>query len=458
MSKTKIKWMATAILFMFPFLRLFGEGSPKGYIEMPPAKDGSYLLGGKPGDNRRWGRPETIKALMLVAREWNRRYQGKYKIVIGDISKKDGSHFPPHKTHKDGLRVDIVTRPNICSVNFKDQKITLELARLFVRFGAWRIFYNHPYVYKKMPQVSKLVKHDDHFHVEFDPKRVPQSEGPFVIPAPPVTENSYVGTKYCQKGTDGYTGLVVRWTYLGTSPRWQREYQVELRDNAGKLLFITEKLKGNRTFFKLPFPLSHNKKYQWRVQVWGRKKSLTTGLIPFQTDFTPPKVEPLLPAPGDEVDSLPKFQWKYKDSESTQQSFEIQLDTNRSHKKISWTSGEQISSKDFFEMPFDLRPKRHYYWRVVVSDGRGNQAASEWTKFYVKKKKRFKPQLGKVISKSLNLRKGPGTRYLTIGRLFKGQEVLVLRRINKWYYVRIRKGSGFKYGYVHGDYIQLKTK
>ena len=438
------------VLFLVTFA--FAQGSPKGFIEMPPAKDGSYLLAGKPGDNRRWGRPETIRALILVAKEWNRRYKGKYKLVIGDISKKDGSHFPPHKTHRDGLRVDITTRPNVCDIRFPNQKITLELARLFVRFGAWRIFYNHPYVTSRLKEVRKLEKHDSHFHVEFDPRRVPKGEGPFVVAAPPVTEESFVGREHLRR-KKGKTFLPVQWTLLGASSHWQYKCQVFLY-HGDKVIYATEPMKTRKNYYWIPCSLEHGEKYAWKVVVWNKQgKQITTGRVPFQTDFTPPKVEVVFPKEGEKTDTCPTFRWVYKDEESRQFGFQIQLDTNRNHKRVAWQSERIFQDTQEFPLPFVLK-KRAYYWRVIVWDGRGNSATSPWQKFYVTKKKKWKTYFVRVKSKRLNLRKGPSTSYPILARLRKGQRLLVLRELGKWLYVRVRVGKSVITGFVHRDYVE----
>lgn len=446
--------IAVLIGFLYPSSLGAQEKSPKGYIEMPLAKDGSYIFSGRPGDKRRWGKPECIKALMLVAREWNRWYKGKYKIRIGDISNPTGSHFPPHKTHKDGLRVDITTSPNICHISWKDQKITLELAKLFVRFGAWRIFYNDPYVIRNVSEMSKLVQHDDHFHVEFKLSKIPKGEGPFVIADSSLGENAWVGTENAKKSGENWTGVKVGWAYLGANAAWQKAYQFELSDDSGTRLFATEKKSSRNLFHKLDYPLEHAKHYRWKVTVWGKgEQSLSTGFIAFRTDFTPPQVEGISPEEGAETDSFPQFKWKYKDEDSKQDSFMIELDKDSSHSRVSWRSDRQWSDKGSYTLPMEL-PRRTFYWRVRVWDGRGNQAASSWVKFKVKTRKKFKLIPATVTSKTLNLRKGPGTGYGTIARLGKGQKVYIVREHDPWVFVRLQMGSRIKEGFVHKDYLK----
>jgi hypothetical protein len=431
------------------------EASPKGYIEMPLAKDGSYIFNGKPGDNRRWGKPETIKSLMLVAREWNRKYQGKYKIRIGDISKKDGSDFPPHKTHKDGLRIDITTSPNICHITFKDQSITTELAQLFVRFGAWRIYYNHPNVITSVKEVKPLEKHDDHFHVEIDPKKVPQNEGPFVIAAPPVAENGWVGSLHAKKEGEGWMGTRLEWAYLGADALWQKSFQVDLSDEKETILHSSKVTESSKLFYRLAYPLEDEKNYKWRVNVVGKNnQTLTTGWIPFRTDFTPPQVSGISPKKDEEMDSRPTFTWKYEDSQSKQHSFILELDKDDDHTKLIWRSAQEISAKEEFTLPMDLPTQKTYYWRVIVFDGRGNSAMSDWISFHVDKKKKIKLTPATVNSKSLNLRKGPGTSHGVVCKLSQGQKVYIVEKQNDWLKVRFQSGNSIMEGYVHKDYVK----
>ena len=70
-----------------------------------------------------WGRPVSIHGIEQAARDLARAFPGT-KIVVGDLSTKDGGTFPPHKTHKCGLDVDIglCVRDEPFTVKFRDLK------------------------------------------------------------------------------------------------------------------------------------------------------------------------------------------------------------------------------------------------------------------------------------------------------------------------------------------------
>jgi len=186
------------------------------FIEMPKPEAGEYVLSsgvGSPGKGRHWGRPAMIRHLLLVAKEWRRRHPELPRLRIGDISKFGGGHFPPHKTHQDGLAVDIFTSPkNICHINYPDQTQTLELAELFVSFGAKQILYNHPDVIAKVAVMRKWPKHHNHFHVVVDPRKVPAEGEPIIVPGKASGGGAWVGRRRVQ---DDGTGLELRWRVLG---------------------------------------------------------------------------------------------------------------------------------------------------------------------------------------------------------------------------------------------------
>ena len=48
--------------------------SPLGFLEMPEAKNGEWILKSPYGSGNAWGRPEMIRYLQLVCAEWHRRY------------------------------------------------------------------------------------------------------------------------------------------------------------------------------------------------------------------------------------------------------------------------------------------------------------------------------------------------------------------------------------------------
>jgi penicillin-insensitive murein endopeptidase len=54
-----------------------------------------------------WGTKETIDALVHCIGKVNAQFPDTPKIFVGDISPKNGGHFPPHVSHQNGRDVDI---------------------------------------------------------------------------------------------------------------------------------------------------------------------------------------------------------------------------------------------------------------------------------------------------------------------------------------------------------------
>ncbi|MDP7033272.1 MAG: SH3 domain-containing protein [Planctomycetota bacterium] len=247
------------------------QTSEKGYIQMPVSKNGEWILTAAPSSNRHWGTPETIRMLTLVAREWKKRHPDS-TLRIGDISKPDGSTFPPHVTHKNGLNIDIFTKPaNVCHISYSEQEKTLELARIFFRFGATQILYNHPDVIAADSRVTKWPRHDDHFHVIVDPNRVPKTDDPIVIP----TANRADGSTLTRLDINRRSQFVLSWNVLLVSKRWQRGYRVlfDDLDPTNGDLYDSGKKSSNRTALRIKVPVEDGQTYRWKVEVFGPRKT-----------------------------------------------------------------------------------------------------------------------------------------------------------------------------------------
>ena len=72
-----------------------GEQLPKGpgYIRKAP--------------KRAWGTNQTITLLMTIIPKVKKKWRRAPDVVIGDLSRKNGGHFPPHRSHQNGLDADI---------------------------------------------------------------------------------------------------------------------------------------------------------------------------------------------------------------------------------------------------------------------------------------------------------------------------------------------------------------
>ena len=182
------------LLMLFALTKIaFAREYPKssiGFIEMPESVSSEWILKSPYGSEKAWGRPEMIRHLTLVCKEWNRRYPDGPKIRIGDISKPNGGVFPPHNTHQFGFSVDIKTRPqNIVDVDCKLQQQTLELAELFYTFGASQILYGYSHKFDGLPIIVPAEGHDTHFHVVINPSNVPDSGDWVIMPKIETTDS-----------------------------------------------------------------------------------------------------------------------------------------------------------------------------------------------------------------------------------------------------------------------------
>src|SRR4030095_8538008 len=98
-----------------------------------------------------FGRASTIRSLMGVAEAWAGRHAAP-RLQFGDISRRGGGPFPPHRAHQRGLEVDL--RPvtnngreeasNFRAMNYSHE-LTKELVQLIRgQFPDVRIFFNDP--------------------------------------------------------------------------------------------------------------------------------------------------------------------------------------------------------------------------------------------------------------------------------------------------------------------------
>lgn len=446
------------------------DESPRGYIEMPVSEDGTWVLSHPTGSGHNWGTPVFVRHLIMVAEEWRRRHPEGPFLRIGDMSKPDGSTFPPHKTHKDGLTADIFTSPrNICHVNFDDQDLTLELAQLFYDYGCRQILYNGEKVVENVPVAQKWPQHDDHFHVVIDPARVPAEGTVLVLPEASSREGTVIAAPRLQEDR---TGLALSWRILGQARL--KSYRVlfdDARDDDG-VLHDSGPLRTAQPSYSLPIALEHGATYRWRVELdVGAEAPLSFGWQRLTTDLVAPTVEGL--SPIDEVPTAaPTVAWRYGKPGAPQAAFRIELDTDSNHRRISATLGPFTGTAQQYDlsgMPF--KRSRRYYWRVIASDAHGNEGASEWHVF------KFDPgaagpaapgggraepppastRAGTVDADALNMRAGAGTDHAVVMTLRRGAPLTILGGPTAdWLHVETPGPSGKPVrGYVARRYVTL---
>ncbi len=444
--------MRTLTLTLLCATALFAQDL--GYVEMPEAEDGSYILASSPGSNRAWGLPETIRHLQLVAREWHTRHPDGPVLRIGDISKEDGSDFPPHKTHKDGCAIDITTRPNICHVDWEDQTLTAELAQLIIDLGATQILYNHADVQALNPSIIReWPKHDDHFHVVVDPDRVPREGVPTLVADAGWQNGAWLGS-------DRYDGSF--------APAWRLipaqldvrdrplafDARVEVADADGTVLYDSGSFSDTERLHAVSLALPELGALRWRVRLASAEAELSTGWLELGVDLLPPTVTPSAPAEASEVDANPRLEWGYTDpGEGTQAWFEVEISTSKRQTRVT-TLERQAGAATSFRLPGKLKKNRTHFWRVRVGDGHGNEAVSAWASFKPGAEYRWRPPVGRVTSETLNLRRGAGTNWAIIAPLPRGHEFYIVGERGDWLEVQTQIGDRAVEGFLHGGYIE----
>lgn len=152
-----------------------------------------------------WGTAKTVRLIQTAAADYRKRTRGARPVRIGDLSRRGGGKFPPHKSHRTGMDVDVgyvLTGAAAEGRRFKrataknfDAAGSWRLLRAFLRTGQVRyVFVDYRlqkllYEYakgKRVPQseLDELFQyprgkrraygilrddpgHDDHFHVRF---------------------------------------------------------------------------------------------------------------------------------------------------------------------------------------------------------------------------------------------------------------------------------------------------
>ncbi|MBM4290614.1 MAG: LysM peptidoglycan-binding domain-containing protein, partial [Deltaproteobacteria bacterium] len=88
----------------------FNWGSA-GFIKNPVAlKSGARYKTrehSSPSLARNWAMPEMIEAITMAVDAVHAAYPDTKRLVIGDLSRREGGHFPPHVSHQSGRDADI---------------------------------------------------------------------------------------------------------------------------------------------------------------------------------------------------------------------------------------------------------------------------------------------------------------------------------------------------------------
>jgi Penicillin-insensitive murein endopeptidase len=169
---------------------------PAVNTQLPAAGPGFYarsLLA------RRFGQPDTIRALQAIGAAWQRAHPSGPRIGIGDISFHGGGPMPPHKSHQNGLDVDIrpvrndgqeqAVRHDLPSYSRSLTQELVDRVRANGVLAVQYIFFNDPAIRGVRPWPG----HDDHLHVRFSPGPIPP--GPAPAQAPPAVRRTANGSR-----------------------------------------------------------------------------------------------------------------------------------------------------------------------------------------------------------------------------------------------------------------------
>lgn len=128
---------------------------------------------------RLYGNDLLIRKLLAVATSYRDEFRGAPRVLVGDISFRQGGPMEQHRSHQNGLDVDVYyprrdrTRRPASSPRQIDRRLTQDLVNRFVAAGAEKIFVGYATGLRGPAGiVVPYPNHEDHLHVRF---RNPQS-------------------------------------------------------------------------------------------------------------------------------------------------------------------------------------------------------------------------------------------------------------------------------------------
>jgi len=148
------------------------------YLSKNGLSEGVHYQSHSP-DSNQWGTIETINSLGGIIKDFYNYTKGKSLFAVGDISKKGGGTFKPHRGagHKTGRGADCYTsnQLHIASNQDSNKSQIIALFKIFSKNGVlgimWQpkkfIFNETPYSNLKAPFCLWDIKHGRHFHVSF---------------------------------------------------------------------------------------------------------------------------------------------------------------------------------------------------------------------------------------------------------------------------------------------------
>ena len=124
--------------------------------------------------SRLYGNERTIRTVISVIADYRAAHPNAPRVVVGDISRRDGGPIDDHVSHQNGLDVDIyyprhdhLLRAPI-AVSQIDHWLAQDLLNRFVRAGAKMIFVGYSTgLHGPGGVVIPYPSHDNHMHVRF---------------------------------------------------------------------------------------------------------------------------------------------------------------------------------------------------------------------------------------------------------------------------------------------------
>jgi peptidoglycan hydrolase-like protein with peptidoglycan-binding domain len=140
---------------------------------LPESGLGFVTYNREPGGSDQFGRASTIRAIEALGEAWANRHPAQ-PFAVGDISRRRGGPFPPHRTHVNGRDVDFrpltVDGANV-PVTIQSANYSHPLTREFVLlvralFPGATVLFNDPRLVSA-GLTRRVGGHDNHLHVSF---------------------------------------------------------------------------------------------------------------------------------------------------------------------------------------------------------------------------------------------------------------------------------------------------
>jgi penicillin-insensitive murein endopeptidase len=142
----------------------------RGFFVLPqnPEESGYYAYGTPTGGQGQYAHPSMLNFLFWLELRWSANEQRKFGV--GNISLAEGATSKPHRSHRNGLQVDIrpIRKDGAQSpVSYKskdyDLAATKRLVALIISSGMVnKVMFNDPHI----DGIKPMAGHDDHIHIE----------------------------------------------------------------------------------------------------------------------------------------------------------------------------------------------------------------------------------------------------------------------------------------------------